>query len=159
VLEVGVLVHNVNCFRDWVEQVEKPTLRQLKRGEAALGQTRYLDGFTRRVKGENFLNWFEVNGGTLISGQDLLDASKSGQSLGDFFAFAFPTAMNNARKIHFNLKGILPNLDEAIRRGARRSGWTNRELYLILHNRNWYDKTVFYDEVSNVLPVSFLGDP
>lgn len=92
----------------------------------------------------------------MITLQDFKAAMDNNSLLGDFFDFPFPTAMNNAESIHFNLQGIA-NIDEAVRLGAMGRGFTNTELYLILHNREWFNKTTFYNVPEGEV-LRFLGD-
>ncbi|MBC7250153.1 MAG: hypothetical protein H5T62_07700 [Anaerolineae bacterium] len=76
------------------------------------------------------------------------------------FADQFRNAMLRTKKAHFALDGTgYPDLSDALYDGAR--GWgqgryTNVELYQILHNRSWYDKTTFYFQ-GKVVHVPFGG--
>ena len=126
-------------------------------GKAVLGKNTYLDDFAHRIGGEHYRQWSYTDGGSLITQQDLIHYAKSGSSDFSFFGFNFPTAMNNAAEIHFNLRGV-GNIENAIQRGAKGRGYTETELYLILNNRSWYNKTSFYDETGNIISLDFLGD-
>ena len=132
--------------------VERPSS-----GRAVLGRSDYLDDFAHRIGGESYEKWSFAEGGSLITQQDLIHYAKSGGSDLSFFGFSFPTAMNNAAEIHFNLRGV-GNIENAIQRGAKGRGYTETELYLILNNRSWYNKTSFYDETGNTISLDFLGD-
>lgn len=126
---------------------------------AALGKSRYLDKFSSDVGAQNYNNWQEIAGGSLIRKEDLKAFVLGGGTAGPnyFFDFEFPTAMNNASRIHFNLRGI-DNVDEAVRLGSynnpRVYGWTETELHQIITNRKWYDKTEFH----NGPAPDFLGE-
>ncbi len=129
--------------------------------DAVLGINTYLDSFTSKVGGENYTQWWWTNGGTLISLDDFKRAVNNGSPMDDFFDFPFPTAMDNAPTIHFNLKGIdngADGIELAIEKGKLSQGYTNTELYLILNNRAWYNKTKFYDRNGNIIKLSFLGN-
>ncbi|MBA3532295.1 MAG: SBBP repeat-containing protein [Ardenticatenales bacterium] len=112
--------------------------------DVAMGLNADLTSFTKRVNATNYLNWME---------DGLVPPLREGSTFGD----QLDIALNNAETIHFNLKGLDINL--ALERGASvNGGWTNRELYLILHNRSWYDKTTFYDATGAITSLKYLGD-
>jgi RHS repeat-associated protein len=69
------------------------------------------------------------------------------------FPEAFESAMSKTKHIHFNLDGI-DDVNAALQQGAQ--GWgarnmTNTELYLIVNNSTWFNKTTFY---RNGVPLS-----
>jgi RHS repeat-associated protein len=83
------------------------------------------------------------------------DWEKSGLSGPTFpnFPEAFESAMHKTKHIHFNLDGI-DDVNAALQQGAQ--GWgarnmTNTELYLIVNNSTWFNKTTFY---RNGVPLS-----
>jgi RHS repeat-associated protein len=80
------------------------------------------------------------------------------------FSDDFANAMLRTKKAHFALDGTgYPDLKAALLDGAKGFGlgggkYTNVELYEILHNSNWYGKTVFYFQ-GEVVSVPFIGGP
>jgi hypothetical protein len=82
------------------------------------------------------------------------------ESLGPF-SERFHAAAHRASAIHFALDDTgYPNLASALASGAK--GWgggpyTNVELYEILRNRAWYDKTTFYFK-GEIVNVPFQGN-
>jgi hypothetical protein len=68
------------------------------------------------------------------------------------FASWFRQAMNRTKGVHFALDGTgYPDLSDALEDGAKgfglfRGQYTNVELYNVLSNREWYNKTTFYFE-------------
>jgi hypothetical protein len=72
-------------------------------------------------------------------------AGLSGSTMPNF-GDAFESAMQKTSQINFNLTGI-DDLAQAFELGAQ--GWgldnmTNTELYMIINNPEWLEKTVFY---------------
>jgi len=78
------------------------------------------------------------------------------------FPQQFEEAMLRTKKVHFALDGTgYPDLSGALRDGAR--GWyqgsyTNVELYQILNNQQWYQKTIFYFQ-ERIVEIPFGGHP
>ncbi len=120
-------------------------------GKVALGLENYLGSFSTEKGASSYTKWFDDG---VVGLEDL-------GSSGDFFTDMFTPAMNNAKSVHFNTAGM-GNLQEAIRNGTQGrllpNNYTNTELYMILHNREWYNKTTFYDADGKVISLEFLGE-
>ena len=127
-----------------------------------LGRNTYAPQFAEKNGGHYYTDWDKEG---IVTFKDILEYElKNGkQPSSRFFEFQFPTAMENANTVKFTLGGIEDDIEAAIRNGAKGPytvphNFTNHELYLILTNRAWYDKTIFYaaNGVKKFLP--FLGD-